>query len=145
MKRITTLIAGILVGVAGLAGQAGIAAADTGAGTTPRVTTAPGSLAAAHACNLVFTTRNGGTGWFAGYSDTWTTETVRGQNNNRVIEAQCLVLSLGISVGPTGADGDFGGNTEKGVIAAQKLCFPHTQSEWDGRVGPHTWNCLRTF
>lgn len=168
MRRhwVITLAAGLLIG--GMATAASAASAPSGpvtgahsAATANRSTTnataishasvrlkpaANGVLpAATHPCNLVFQTRNGRTGWYANYDNTWSTLTRRGQTGNRVIEVQCLVLSLGISVGPTGADGDFGPNTEAGVLKAQHLCFPNTPSEWDGIVGPHTWVCLRTF
>jgi peptidoglycan hydrolase-like protein with peptidoglycan-binding domain len=73
-------------------------------------------------------------------------ETVRGDKGDRVREVQCLLLFWGYSVGPKGVDGDFGGDTEKGVKAFQAdtigVCGPPGLDN-DGRVGKHTWSALR--
>jgi peptidoglycan hydrolase-like protein with peptidoglycan-binding domain len=75
-----------------------------------------------------------------------TTETVRGDKGPRVREAQCLLLYWGYSVGPSGADSDFGANTEKAVKAFQAdtygICGPPGLRD-DGKVGKHTWSALR--
>jgi len=86
---------------------------------------------------------------YAGYSNTNTTNTKKGQTGNRVIEVQCLLTYWANRVGdskfdPKGIDGQFGNNTEAAVINAQKVCFSDS-SEWDGEVGPNTWPCLRVW
>jgi len=43
---------------------------------------------------------------------------------------------------PGTIDGIYGPNTETAVIGFQKKCWPSTPSEWDGIVGPKTWNKL---
>jgi hypothetical protein len=121
----------------------GAAASSPALAPSRTVTGIGGAPAAAHQCFYAFDTRNGRTGWYAGYDNTWTTETHRGHIGNRVIEVQCLVIQLGYSVGPSGADGDFGPDTESGVRAVQRECFGAGSPEVDGRVGPHTWPCLR--
>jgi hypothetical protein len=74
------------------------------------------------------------------------TETVRGDQGDRVREAQCLLLYWGYSVGPSGVDGDFGGDTEKAAKAFQAdtygICGPPGLVS-DGKVGKHTWSALR--
>lgn len=62
----------------------------------------------------------------------------RGCKGNSVKAAQYLLIANGCSVGPDGADGDFGYNTHLGVLqfqAKKKL----TQ---DGSIGPATWSAL---
>ena len=62
----------------------------------------------------------------------------RGSKGKYVTLAQVKLISAGYSVGPDGADGDFGKNTEKAV----KLF----QQDWglkaDGIIGPQTWQKL---
>jgi len=41
-----------------------------------------------------------------------------------------------------GADGYFGWGTWHAVFNYQKLVFPNQPSEWDGRIGPKTWEKL---
>ena len=52
-----------------------------------------------------------------------------------VRELQEKLLKLGYDIGPDGADGDFGGNTYKAVVAFQT---EHGLSPIDGEVGPDT-------
>lgn len=62
----------------------------------------------------------------------------RGSKGNSVKALQYLLVANGCSVGPDGADGDFGYNTHLGVLqfqAKKKL----TQ---DGSIGPATWSAL---
>ena len=62
----------------------------------------------------------------------------RGSKGNSVKAAQYLLIANGCSVGPDGADGDFGYNTHLGVLqfqAKKKL----TQ---DGSIGPATWSAM---
>jgi hypothetical protein len=90
-------------------------------------------------------------GWYAGYSDTMTINTKKGQTGNRVKEVQCLLINAAyflsdnhLRPGNTGADGDFGDNTKAAVVYAQKTYFfPHDSSQWDGEVGSKTWPKLR--
>lgn len=62
----------------------------------------------------------------------------KGDKGPYVKECQQDLIKLGYSVGPSGADGIFGTNTEKAVKAFQ------TDSELkaDGIVGPKTWAAL---
>ena len=39
-------------------------------------------------------------------------------------------------------DGDFGRATYNAVVAFQKKMFPNDRSQWDGKVGPKTWEKL---
>ncbi|MBO4260641.1 peptidoglycan-binding domain-containing protein [Streptomyces griseorubiginosus] len=86
---------------------------------------------------------------YAGWSNTLTTNTKYGQANDRVKEVQCLLTQWaddrGSSFSPKGVDGQFGSNTKAAVINAQKLCFPHDSTQWDGEVGSNTWPCLRLY
>ena len=62
----------------------------------------------------------------------------RGSKGSSVKAAQYLLIANGCSVGPDGADGDFGYNTHLGVVqfqAKKKL----TQ---DGSIGPATWSAM---
>ena len=64
----------------------------------------------------------------------------RGMMHSRSVEAmQTLLIHMhGIDCGPDGADGDFGENTERAVIAFQETCG----IEADGICGPVTWGYL---
>lgn len=59
----------------------------------------------------------------------------KGSNNEWVKAMQWLLIARGISVGPDGADGDFGRNTENAVLSFQRS----HNLEVDGIVGPKTW------
>lgn len=63
----------------------------------------------------------------------------RGDKGEDVVEMQKLLLANGYSVGPDGADGDFGKNTEKAVKSFQM----HHNLTADGVCGPATWKALR--
>jgi peptidoglycan hydrolase-like protein with peptidoglycan-binding domain len=81
-------------------------------------------------------------GWYCGYDNRTTPPTISyGSQGNTVREAQCLLLSLGYSVGSSGIDGDFGSATRSAVRAFQ--------SDYglavDGIVGPRTWYGLRNY
>jgi peptidoglycan hydrolase-like protein with peptidoglycan-binding domain len=54
------------------------------------------------------------------------------------------LISAGYNCGPTGADGDFGANTEKAVKAFQsEHNGPNGESlKADGIIGPATWWAL---
>lgn len=62
----------------------------------------------------------------------------RGSSGKYVKECQNDLILLGYDVGPTGADGKFGKNTEKAVKAFQK----DHKLKVDGIVGPATWAAL---
>ena len=62
----------------------------------------------------------------------------RGSTGKYVKECQNDLILLGYDVGPTGADGKFGKNTEKAVKAFQK----DHKLKVDGIVGPATWAAL---
>ncbi len=66
----------------------------------------------------------------------------KGAKGNDVKAMQTLLIGYGYSCGSSGADGDFGANTEKAVIAYQKKFFPGQPGEWDGECGPKTWSKL---
>jgi peptidoglycan hydrolase-like protein with peptidoglycan-binding domain len=96
--------------------------------------------------------RGGANGaWYAGYSDTMTVNTKKGQTGDRVREVQCLLTAAAgelddTNLRPGGVDGDFGSNTKAAVVYAQKTYFfPHDSSQWDGEVGAKTWPKLRRF
>ena len=58
-----------------------------------------------------------------------------GASGSNVVALQEKLLSLGYTVGPDGADGDFGQNTYDAVVDFQK----DHGLEVDGIVGPNTW------
>lgn len=62
----------------------------------------------------------------------------RGDKGEDVRQLQLKLLAHGYSVGPDGADGDFGKNTEAAVKAFQK----NNNLNPDGVVGPATWAAL---
>jgi subtilisin family serine protease/outer membrane protein OmpA-like peptidoglycan-associated protein len=43
---------------------------------------------------------------------------------------------------PLTTDGKFGQNTRAAVVSFQRIAFPGQASEWDGVVGPRTWDAL---
>lgn len=109
----------------------------------------PAAATTTYTCHYSWKTSGAVSYLYAGYSDTNTTNTKKGQTGNRVIEVQCLMTYWANRVGdskfdPKGVDGQFGSNTEAAVINAQKVCFSDS-SEWDGEVGPKTWPCLRAW
>lgn len=62
----------------------------------------------------------------------------RGDKGEDVRQLQIKLLAHGYSVGPDGADGDFGKNTEAAVKAFQR----NNNLVDDGVVGPATWAAL---
>jgi peptidoglycan hydrolase-like protein with peptidoglycan-binding domain len=56
-----------------------------------------------------------------------------------VTNLQNILIQLGYPVGPSGADGDFGKNTQAAVINFQQ---DKRLEKIDGEVGPETWNAL---
>ena len=62
----------------------------------------------------------------------------RGMTGQRVKNAQHLLLSHGVSVGPSGTDGDFGGATESAVRTFQT----RRHIGVDGKIGNQTWTHL---
>ena len=68
----------------------------------------------------------------------------RGSTGPYVVECQKDLISLGYSVGKTGADGKFGKNTEAGVKAFQREHKDRDgkQLKADGIVGEKTWGAL---
>jgi len=56
-----------------------------------------------------------------------------------VTNLQNILIQLGYSVGPKGADGDFGRATQAAVIKFQQ---ENGLNKIDGEVGPETWNAL---
>ena len=71
--------------------------------------------------------------------DTFALETLRkGSKGGRVKAIQILLIGYGFSCGGSGADGDFGGNTEKAVKNYQSA----KGLEKDGICGPKTWSKL---
>jgi hypothetical protein len=108
------------------------------------------SAAALAGCTVSW--RGGANGaWYAGYDDTMTTNTKKGQTGDRVREVQCLLTAAAgelddANLRPGGVDGDFGANTKAAVVYAQKkYFFPHDSSQWDGEVGAKTWPKLRRY
>jgi hypothetical protein len=75
--------------------------------------------------------------WYAGNSDTTSTNLVVDMSGPNVAELQCLLQHAGIT--PGGIDGQFGPLTEAAVIKAQKAFH----LDVDGQVGPRTWTALR--
>ena len=51
---------------------------------------------------------------------------------------QRRLLELGYSVGVKGADGIYGWDTQRAVLAFQMAAFPASRDDWDGVVGPRT-------
>jgi peptidoglycan hydrolase-like protein with peptidoglycan-binding domain len=72
----------------------------------------------------------------------------RNGKGDMVREAQCLLRDLyGYYIGPSGIDGDFGGNTERAVRAFQNDSYARNcriKLLVDGKVGAHTWAALRS-
>lgn len=66
----------------------------------------------------------------------------RGCHGEDVKEMQRRLIERGFSCGSAGADGKFGGATEKAVIAFQKATWPKDKSEWDGIAGRKTLTAL---
>lgn len=66
----------------------------------------------------------------------------RGCRGEDVKEMQRRLIERGYSCGSAGADGKFGGATEKAVIAFQKATWPKDKSEWDGIAGRKTLTAL---
>ena len=62
----------------------------------------------------------------------------KGSKGAKVKELQENLIKLGYDCGSYGADGDFGADTEKAVLAFQKDAFPDNKAEWDGVVGKNT-------
>ena len=62
----------------------------------------------------------------------------RGSQGSEVTNLQNILLQLGYSVGSTGADGDFGGNTDGAVMQFQQA----NGLIANGIVDPNTWNAL---
>ena len=62
----------------------------------------------------------------------------RGHHGETVLTLQQKLIEAGYDVGPDGADGDFGMNTEKAVIEFQT----DNNLEVDGIVGSETWAAL---
>ena len=58
--------------------------------------------------------------------------------NLSVLAMQAVLIARGFSCGPDGADGDFGENTEKALLAFQE----HYKLKADGECGPITWGYL---
>ncbi|WP_158709394.1 MULTISPECIES: peptidoglycan-binding domain-containing protein [unclassified Streptomyces] len=61
----------------------------------------------------------------------------------RIREVQCLINVNTAYPTILDEDGAFGTKTYNAVLTVQKKAYPHTSSEWDGQVGPHTWAKLR--
>jgi hypothetical protein len=64
---------------------------------------------------------------------------LRGMKGDDVKAMQTRLIAAGFSVGKTGADGDFGANTEAAVKALQKKA----KIEVDGEFGPISDKALR--
>lgn len=62
----------------------------------------------------------------------------KGDRGGYVQAAQILLILRGCSVGPDGADGDFGSNTQSAVYAFQR----RKGLAYDGIIGPATWAAL---
>ncbi|MFE9765322.1 peptidoglycan-binding protein [Streptomyces sp. NPDC005808] len=99
-----------------------------------------GSASAAPTRDVATTGAVESAAWYCGYDNRVTPPTIRyGSTGNTVREAQCLLISLGYSVGSSGIDGQFGSATRSAVYALQA----DYGLQYDGIVGPQTWNCLR--
>ncbi|MEY9967329.1 serine/threonine protein kinase [Streptacidiphilus sp. MAP12-16] len=66
--------------------------------------------------------------------------TQSGDNNNRVVEVQCMLDYLHYSIGSSGVDGQFGPDTKAAVEQFQSA----RGLQVDGQVGPITWAALRS-
>lgn len=64
------------------------------------------------------------------------------QKGEDVMTVQRHLLSLGYSIGAKGADGFFGWDTHRAVLAFQMAAFPTSPADWDGVIGAKTWNAL---
>lgn len=67
----------------------------------------------------------------------YVTPMMRGED---VRSAQKRLLELGYQ--PGNADGIYGPKTKAAVLAFQKAAFPGLSKEWDGIVGPKTWEAM---
>jgi hypothetical protein len=114
--------------------------------------TAVGSATAAPASTSVSAADVHADSWSCGYYS-GTTETIYGNNNDRVREVQCLLhyvwgWDLGTSgTSGDGVDGDFGSKTLAAVKGFQTWDNNRGCSiklTVDGRVGTHTWSALRS-
>lgn len=66
---------------------------------------------------------------------------IRGSKLQRgpdVLAVQRRLLELGYSVGVKGADGIYGWDTQRAVLAFQMAAFLASRDDWDGVVGPRT-------
>ena len=61
-----------------------------------------------------------------------------GDKGETVLAVQGMLIARGFSVGPDGADGDFGYNTRNGVLNFQR----YKKLTLDGIVGPEVWRAL---
>ena len=62
-------------------------------------------------------------------------------NGQDVKFLQQRLINRGYSVGPDGADGDFGPNTKEAVIKFQS----DNNLQVDASVGPNTWHALGVY
>ncbi|MDW4908954.1 peptidoglycan-binding domain-containing protein [Streptomyces sp. ADMS] len=125
MKRIRTAAVSTALAATVMVGGTVLAAGPASAAPARDVATAGSVQAAA---------------WYCGYDNRVTPPTIRyGSSGNTVREAQCLLITLGYSVGSSGIDGQFGPATRSAVYALQA----DYGLSYDGIVGPQTWNCLR--
>ena len=69
----------------------------------------------------------------------------KGSSGEDVKYIQNCLISLNYSCGASGADGNFGSNTEKAVISYQKnhKDINNNQLSVDGIVGKKTWNAIK--
>jgi peptidoglycan hydrolase-like protein with peptidoglycan-binding domain len=136
-RMINTIRRGaVIVTIAGLAalGLGQTVGAATAAPTTPAVA----AEAACDAYTLVAV--SGHPGWYLhvpslGNRGNYNCVVVRGHRGLPVLVVQeSLVVCFGLSVGPNGPDGDFGGNTERAVKQVQSW----NNLSVDGRFGKNT-------
>lgn len=65
------------------------------------------------------------------------------QSKLNVFHSQQIAAGApGLDGAPLALDGIFGDATSKAVVSFQKAVFPDNPAEWDGKIGPHTWEEL---
>ncbi|MET7616447.1 peptidoglycan-binding domain-containing protein [Streptomyces sp. NPDC005408] len=67
----------------------------------------------------------------------------RGSKGAAVRQAQCLLKTWNVDIGPAGVDGDFGPTTDRAVREFQGRIKDICNMPVDGIVGPKTWSALK--
>ncbi|MFE5768324.1 peptidoglycan-binding protein [Streptomyces sp. NPDC056485] len=67
----------------------------------------------------------------------------RGSKGAAVRQAQCLLKTWNVNIGPSGVDGDFGPDTDRAVREFQRRVKDMCHMPVDGIVGAKTWSALK--